>query len=206
MYQFKRDEASQLSLYVGLWSTWWLNDQNRAAKFVFATVRQATTSPPPPLQCTLADLDGWIVLQLQIVDEDSPLWTPLQQSLASEFAEQQATMEHGALPKAARRQLVYDPSSANTTVRPLADPARLAPIEVVLLDSTNVATASPHPLVNRRRVEYFVPKAPGVRVFVEKPTAKQPIVSQMQADSGLAREGTLLGAANEWRTWFVLDR
>ena len=121
------------------------------------------------------------------------------------------------------------------------------------------------PIINRRRVEYFMPKVPGVRIveyltdpgvgkvlsakkkvshfflhknvhvypkylfllpkkpvthpsplwtlrysmvriFLEKPTAKQPIVSQMQAEAGLAREGTVLGAVNEWRTWFINDQ
>ena len=107
------------------------------------------------------------------------------------------------------RWLVYDPSSVNTAIRPLAEPDRISGIDVVLLDGSSAsssAAASPQPLVNRRRVEYFVPKMQGVRIFVEKTTAKQPIVSQMQADAGLSREGTLLGAVNEWRTWFVVDR
>jgi hypothetical protein len=97
----------------------------------------------------------------------------------------------------------------NTAIRPLAEPDRISGIDVVLLDGSSAsssAAASPQPLVNRRRVEYFVPKMQGVRIFVEKTTAKQPIVSQMQADAGLSREGTLLGAVNEWRTWFVVDR
>ena len=41
-----------------------------------------------------------------------------------------------------------------------------------------------------------------VRVFLEKQTAKQPIQKQMESDAGLVRRGTVLGAINEWRTWF----
>ena len=206
MYHFRLDANLGVSLYAGLWSTWLLNDHNRAAKFVFATVRCPST-PPPPVRCPLSELKAWSVLQLQIIDEDSHLWAPLQQTLATEFAEQLARMDRAGIPQAAssarRRNLVYDPSSANTTIRPLAEADRLTKIDVVLLDEPS--DAAPQPLVNRRRVEYFVPLIVGVRVFVEKPTAKQAVVSQMMADSGLQREGTMLGAINEWRTWIVMD-
>ena len=44
-----------------------------------------------------------------------------------------------------------------------------------------------------------------MRVFIEKSTTKQPIQQQMEADAGLVRTGTVLGAVNEWRSWFVMD-
>lgn len=45
----------------------------------------------------------------------------------------------------------------------------------------------------------------GVRVYVEKNTAKQPLQNSMEAEAGLVRTGTVLGAINEWKTWFVVD-
>lgn len=45
-----------------------------------------------------------------------------------------------------------------------------------------------------------------ILAFIEKRTSKQPIQQQMDADSGLVRKGTVMGAINEWQTWFVLTR
>jgi hypothetical protein len=50
-----------------------------------------------------------------------------------------------------------------------------------------------------------MPAIPNVRVFVEKKAHRNPMQEKLEAAAGLARKGSVLGAINEWHTWFVVD-
>lgn len=199
----------------------------------------------PVARCILRDLGDWEVLQVQMVDQDSPVWERLQKTLVVEFAEQQSGMETKSSENTNSRHLVYDRVRSLRTKKknracnrsflgqhdhpspggpePHGFAGCGAPRERIRVVTRRcIPTAKQESsvryvpflvrwrfleaIVNRRRVEYYMPRVRGIRIFVEKPTAKQPIISQMQAEAGLSREGTMLGAINEWRTWFVVDK
>ena len=114
--------------------------------------------------------------------------------------------------------MVFDPSQDTHATRAIADPSSLAAVKLEQAPAQGGADLPrPVQLLDRRRVSYrgaprlcenvtpTVVGTPDVRCFVEKPTTKQPVQQQMEADAGLVREGSVLGAVNEWRTWFVVD-
>ena len=101
--------------------------------------------------------------------------------------------------------------------RQIEERSRLAKVCIQQISSPSDDRPRPEPNLTRQRVEYnrecvvrriSVTKLPdyeNIRMFIEKPTTKQILQQKLIADSGLTRDGTLLSAVNEWRTWIVVD-
>lgn len=225
MFLLRQNE--KLAVYVGLWNTWWVNDSNRAAKVVYVTVLKDPGVPAPPGPLPLRDLSPWLVVQLHHIDEDSPAWEATRRALASKF--EPVTSSNGddvhqpvSRPRVDNKprcnnasssssRLVFDPTENNHTGQVVAEPAQLTTfhVEQVVAPAPDAPPVSglprPAPLLDRRRVEYTITGVGSVRVFVEKPASKHVLQHHLDADSGLTRTGTLLGAINEWHTWIVAD-
>lgn len=215
MYRVRDSPDGALTLFAGLWSTWWVNEENCMAKVVLATVPEAAGKAvvKQPLQSL-----PWIILQLQTLGQDSPAWADLCIALQPEFraAKVDPTVLHRdrSLSSKPPRQgntadsLTFDPTQETHAVRQWAQPDLLDAVVVRLVDEPGkdrpAAGPRPSDVANRTRVEYSIEGVPGVRLFVEKAAARQPLRRRMQEASGLKREGTLLAAANEWCTWFLL--
>ena len=65
--------------------------------------------------------------------------------------------------------------------------------------------AAPRAHLGRCCVEYRIAGVAPVRVFVAKAAPKSPLLRDTEVDPGLARQGNVLRAVNEWRTWFGTD-
>lgn len=192
---------ANLVLYMGLWSTWGVNEADHvAAKVVLATALRDPTVPSPPPLVTLDDLT-WVVLQLQTVEAENPIWTNMHALLQAEF---QTAPDESVEVRRRTQWLRYDPSTKNIQGKQLEQASLLSQVTVTQR-ATERTAPRPTPTLTRQRVEYQVNEYEGVRVFVEKQTTKQPLQRQLNGDAGLTRDGTLLAAVNEWRTWIVID-
>lgn len=191
-------ENARFAVYVGLWSTWWLNDANRAAKVVLVTVLKplpeegSNAVPPvpvPPGPLPLGDLVPWVIVQLQSVDDENPAWAAIRRALDAEFAAKEAELSSATTRKRGPNQ--YDPSQNTLSTRAVTQPAQLASLQLEQQD-TDDATQVPRPaaLLDRQRVPYTIANVANVRVFIEKNTTKQPLQQQMEKGAGLVRTGT----------------
>lgn len=192
-------ENDRHAMYVGMWSTWWINDTNAMAKVILVTVMKEPGTPAPRGPVPLESLTPWIVLQFQTINDENPVWGRIQDILSSEF-------RPSATPKQPSNKLVFDPSQATHQSRSLTEPDRLARLALEQTSTPDAQAAKPSVALNRKRVEYGLPSIPHVRVFIEMNTTKKPLQQQMEADAGLVRTGTVLGAINEWKTWIVIDK
>lgn len=196
-------ENESLAVYTGLWSAWTQpsvdGSSSVAAKVVLITVQKQpdTSAPQGPIE--MDHLVPWVVFQTHSIDEESPVWKDVQRVLAEEFQ----TMTHDKTPSQKGR-LQFDPSQGNHAVRSMAEPNRLAAYRLTQ-GSSGGDLPAPATVMDRKRVEYSIDNATGVRLFVEKYTTRQPLQKHMDADSGLVRTGTVLGAINEWHTILVVD-
>lgn len=200
------------TVYAGMWATWWVNGTNIAAKILFATVPAAPGQLPQ--SALLGDL-AWTVLQLQTVSPDSPnnLWERLSSTTLAEEFRPPAPAPSGT--DRSRQMLSFDATQRDTyRLRKFAKPDVLETYRVVRSDP-NQANHQPTTSLDRIRIPYNVfeyHRTPGsppldvpVRVFMERELPKQACVGHMLTlDTGYAREGTLLAAMGEWRTWIVL--
>ena len=59
--------------------------------------------------------------------------------------------------------------------------------------------------MNLRMIEYQMLAILNVRVFVEKKAHRNPMQEKLDAAARLERKSSVLGAINEWQTWFVVD-
>lgn len=198
-----------LAQYAGLWSTWSVGtEQQRAAKFVLVTVLVADGQEAPAGPVELRSLLPWLVLQLHHLTEGSPAWDALAKALGPELGED----DHVTKSCAGRQQVRYDPTQRNHASRAVAEPTPLLGLVVqqwepdsACADAAPQGLPQPAQVLNRRCLEYRLPAVSGIRAFVEKATPKNAVLSEMERNYGFARAGTVLGAINEWRTWFVAD-
>lgn len=202
MRWFKSDGV--FTQYVGLWATWWLNGENQTAKVIFVTVVGGTTAPSThDTSVSLGTLFPWVVVQLQCVGEESPVWEAIRQTLAADF---QPPQPQPPATSSQSRRANHDPSQDTHATRAVHAPEPLAALELKQAAHGDAALPRPARVLDRRRVEYHMPAVPTVRVFVEKKAHRNPMQEKLEADAGLARSGSVLGAINEWHTWFVADK
>ena len=179
-------EDATFALFAGLWSSWFLNETQRRAKVLLVTVLKEPGQPAPPGPLPFASLVPWLVLQTQVLDEASPAWDNVRTALATELA-----AAGPSDPARTADTLVFDPSQKTHQGRPMARSDALTQwtLTQTAVGGRTVADGVPRPqgLLNRRRVEYALEGLEEVRVYVEKPTTKQPIGKEMEADAGLAR-------------------
>lgn len=199
MYLMK--ESDQFAVYTGLWGTWELNDANLAAKVVYVTVLKASQQSVPRGPVSLDTLLPCVALQLHHIDQENPAWEASRAVLSDEFQR----LLNNRSPGISRSKLQFQSTSENLSVRKFKEPSQLAAFAMRQATAEDPTVARPSDVLNRRRVAYLVEGVMGVRVYVEKSTAKQPLQNSMEAEAGLVRTGTVLGAINEWKTWFVVD-
>lgn len=181
-------ENEAFAIYAGLWSTWWVNDTNAAAKVLLVTVLKEAGMNAPPGPIALGDLMPWVVFQLHAIDQESPIWEDATRVLSEEFKRMSEPRE--SRPEQQRR-IVFDTVQKNHSIRAIAEPSQLSIFKLEQGGSGN-ETPRPPAMTDRRRVEYQIPGVADVRVFIEKPVTKQPIQQHMEADAGLVRNGTVL--------------
>lgn len=196
-----------LAVYAGLWSTWLLNgDTARAAKVLLVTVLNTPGQRPPGGPLDLSELVPWVVLQCQYLTEESPAWEAVVgRALAPEMQRQGATPRPNP-PQRGAALVQFTSTQDNHNSRAVAEPSPLVALRLTLWDGpAGSELPRPAPSLGRRSVEYRLSDVTPIRVFVAKAAPKSPLLRDMEADAGLARQGNVLGAINEWRTWFVAD-
>lgn len=156
------------------------------------------------------------MLQLQTVDEQQPgdLWARLQNALREDFA-------RGFPDRSDQRcagRITFVPLQDMHAVRRLANKQILEAYRLRRVERA-LHRGGPRPVttVQRDRVEYraFVGGEEGsetslqptpITVFVERSRPRNMVLSQeLHKDYGFTRDGTLLGAVGEFRTWITLD-
>lgn len=195
-----------LALYAGLWSTWLVGEDGRAAKVVFVTVLTDPAQAPPPGPVTLAELQPWLVFQLQHLTTESPAWDSVAGVLRPSL-EAAAAAEDGPA-AAAAGGVTFDPVQKNHASRAVAEPSPLVALRLQQWEPAaprDAALPRPLPALDRQLVEYRLPAVAGIRAFLARASSKSPLQRDMNRNCGLARTGNVLGAVNEWHTWFVAD-
>lgn len=217
---------SSLAMYAGLFGTWSVNGHHvTAAKVVLATVHTGPAGPAPV--AALGDLP-WVVLQLQTVDRDKQpdLWNQLESVLRAEFA----APFHDRSAERCPGRIVFDNSQDVHNIRPFADRRALTRYRIERIDrhnprldgeccdrpaTTGNKDARPVTTIQHDRIEYRVLVrntndvkgwvAAPLAVWVERCRPRHMLPGpRMHQDYGYVREGTLLGAAGEFRTWIVI--
>lgn len=187
------------SLYVGLWSTWELGDDDMAAKIIIATVPSNVDSP---LSIPLGDLK-WMILQFQIVKSSDPVWNEIHRILEPEFDAMAAKRTRDD--KACTNKLFYTPVQQNHSNRTLQNIAYLRDLKIQRSDALSESDPRPIRTLQRSVVPYTSMQNPEIRVFIEQTTSKNAGVDQLlHQETGLTNESNMLSAIGEWRTWIAI--
>lgn len=223
----QQNTGQRLLLYVGLWGAWWSGDHNEdapipGAKIVVATVRASPYAEAPQSVESLGRLP-WIILQFQTVqrDADGKQWESVFKVLEPDF--QQNLPRDEPSHKRCRTGYRYNPAQTVHTLRSIAQPDMLRQVKIIRKERDNVrdVEARPASTPGRDCVEYsahrvlresLVDDSPDdvlellpFDVFVERSVPRQSNAGQkLHREVGLVREGNLLSAIGEFKTWIVL--
>lgn len=203
----RQDE--RFNTHCGLWSVWWLNGgEVGGAKVVLATTPR--TSSQKSVETIPLEQLPWVVLQLQILTPDDPVW-------ASVYRVLRDSMEaRSGEPVPCQGRIHYNARQVQSNLdrREMVDPDLLQDYTVVRVDDDGTSNGGPRPAntPNRRRIPYRVyrgrpddTRVQPMQVFIERPVPKRaPLGQQMRPDTGLTRTSTLLSAVNDWHTWIIL--
>jgi hypothetical protein len=215
-----RKQAPGIAQFIGLWGIWQVQPDGvpSAIRVLLATVRIA--APLAATAVPLADLP-WTVLQLQTTTNspaggDPALWADATVILADDLqSEGEANGGVGPGCAGGSYNIVYNPQQRSHAVRKFTDEELLAAYRVRRVDDVDEVNQLARPVncLERERVAYRVfnliddraVHAP-ILVYMEKVVPKQRMLWQrMQNDIGFTKEGDLLGALSEGKTWIVID-
>jgi hypothetical protein len=219
-----RKQAPGIAQFIGLWGIWQIQPDGvpSAIRVLLATVRTAAPLNPEAEAIIngvpLADLP-WNVLQLQTTSNaptggDPVLWAEASVILADDLRmEGEADMTGSGC--AGSHHIVYNPQQRSHKLRSFADTEVLSGYKVRRIDNADEVAGLARPVncMERERVAYRVFNiiedraihAP-ILVYMEKRVPRKHMLWQrMQNDNGFTKEGDLLGALSEGKTWIVID-
>ena len=176
---------------------------------VLATVTGTGDAQTGDLPVPLGDLP-WIVLQVQAVSPNDPVWGDLNGTLRDDIAAQTPQRSDGC-----DKALVHSGNQNVHNIRSVRDPEFLAGYTLERVDpgSSDMRDVRPLESLYRSRVEYRVYQGrdsdlrlePLLRVYMERRLPKHQHTSQrLHTETGLERRGDLYAAIQTARTWIVL--